>query len=326
MVKLKAHQPFEFLRSELEALKVPIELSDSNANIILEEISYALSPPVHEQKNPCYGAIISDGFAERGDDVFDYIFDVEDTTIPSFRIYADGNYSFIFRTNNISSIVSLVPGFPATDEIKAINILQNFKNGIIIQRLKSGTLRIVNQERIIEHKERRWLSKITSQYYYALVQAYVIANSVQTIEHLANELLDFCLHWLSPLKIGATIVWLFENMSGEINRGLSKGEIVPAMTLSRVTYPMLLSALSQLDRALVVDRNGTVKKIGVTLTSSIESEKEIPESGGTRHTTAKRFSYDNPKSLVFVISEDGPVSVFGAGNTLVKSSMDIFAK
>lgn len=323
MAKQKIQQQFEYLRSELEAMQVPVELPESKANIILEEISYALSPPVHEQKYPCYGAIVCDGFEKWGDDAFTFILNVEETTLPSLRIYADGNRSFIMRIDNTSLIVALSPPSSAQEEIDAVKMIRRLKNGLLIQKLKSGVLRLVNHEIIIEHKERRWLSKITSHNYYYIVQAYAQSYIDQPNTSLADNLLDLCIHRLSPLKIGATIVWLFDKLSRDIYKGLGKGEIAPEMTLSRITYPMLLSALSQLDRALVIDYNGSVKEVGVTLISSKESEKKIPKLGGTRHTTAKRFSFDNPNSLVFVVSEDGPVSVFGNGETIVKSSTDI---
>ena len=34
---------------------------------------------------------------------------------------------------------------------------------------------------------------------------------------------------------------------------------------------------------------------------------------GTRHTSARRYSYDDPQATVIVVSEDGPVSVLRNG-------------
>lgn len=42
--------------------------------------------------------------------------------------------------------------------------------------------------------------------------------------------------------------------------------------------------------------------------------------GGTRHTSALRYSYDDPRATLIVISEDGPVSVMRAGKRLGQSS------
>ena len=41
-------------------------------------------------------------------------------------------------------------------------------------------------------------------------------------------------------------------------------------------------------------------------------------TGGTRHTSARCYSYDEPRTLVITVSEDGPVTVFSHGAKLVE--------
>jgi len=41
--------------------------------------------------------------------------------------------------------------------------------------------------------------------------------------------------------------------------------------------------------------------------------------GGTRHTSGRRYSYDDPGAIVVAVSGDGPVSVFQAGVVLGSS-------
>ena len=43
---------------------------------------------------------------------------------------------------------------------------------------------------------------------------------------------------------------------------------------------------------------------------------------GTRHTSARRYSYDDPLATIIAVSDDGPVSVLRAGTILANSHSD----
>jgi len=75
--------------------------------------------------------------------------------------------------------------------------------------------------------------------------------------------------------------------------------------------------LSQIDGATILDSTGNLIRTGVHLKYSAKSNDLVPEHKGTRHTSAKRFSYDHPNTLVITVSEDGPVTVFSDGASLV---------
>ena len=79
--------------------------------------------------------------------------------------------------------------------------------------------------------------------------------------------------------------------------------------------PALLNALSQYDRAALVGRAGIVTTVGVHLRSS-EMSRTIPPYGGTRHTSAMRFTAYEPSAIAFVVSANGPLSVFVRGTRL----------
>ena len=44
---------------------------------------------------------------------------------------------------------------------------------------------------------------------------------------------------------------------------------------------------------------------------------------GTRHTSARRYSADDPGATVIVVSEDGPVTVMRAGHLLGASALAV---
>jgi DNA integrity scanning protein DisA with diadenylate cyclase activity len=54
-------------------------------------------------------------------------------------------------------------------------------------------------------------------------------------------------------------------------------------------------------------------QISVRLVPTSEAEVGVDGFRGMRHTSARRYSYDDPGATVIVVSEDGPVTVFRAG-------------
>jgi hypothetical protein len=74
--------------------------------------------------------------------------------------------------------------------------------------------------------------------------------------------------------------------------------------------------LSQVDGATILGPRGELLETGVHLRYSARAGSLIPETGGTRHTSARRFSYDHHDTLVVTVSEDGPVTVFSDGASI----------
>jgi len=65
-----------------------------------------------------------------------------------------------------------------------------------------------------------------------------------------------------------------------------------------------------------------LRQLGVRLVPSNRAEQSVEPLGGTRHTSARRYSHDDPLATVIAVSDDGPVSVFRNGEVLVNSHLD----
>ena len=76
---------------------------------------------------------------------------------------------------------------------------------------------------------------------------------------------------------------------------------------------MLLHQVRYRDGAVLIDRDGRLLASNVILRPTKASEQAVPAMGGTRHTSAARHTYDCPDVLAFVVSIDGPVTVFSDG-------------
>ena len=65
-------------------------------------------------------------------------------------------------------------------------------------------------------------------------------------------------------------------------------------------------------------------EIGLHLRPSTEAHRdvEVPTRSGTRHAAALRTSHDVPGAVFFVVSEDGPVTVYVRGRIVASIHMD----
>jgi DNA integrity scanning protein DisA with diadenylate cyclase activity len=73
------------------------------------------------------------------------------------------------------------------------------------------------------------------------------------------------------------------------------------------------------DGAAIFDAAGILRQLGVRLVPSNAAEETVEAFGGTRHTSGRRYSYDDPLATVIAVSEDGPVSVLRNGEVLGRS-------
>jgi DNA integrity scanning protein DisA with diadenylate cyclase activity len=76
------------------------------------------------------------------------------------------------------------------------------------------------------------------------------------------------------------------------------------------------------DGGAIFDARGTLRQLGVRLVPSAEAADQVEGVGGTRHTSGRRYSFDDPRATVIVVSEDGPVTVWRAGH-LVGTSPEV---
>ena len=133
-----------------------------------------------------------------------------------------------------------------------------------------------------------------------------------------GRLLDFAVHDLGSRGIGALIV---VHPTGEL--AVAHEQRLPIPPALRIDRPFDLAplrhAIAQTDGATVFDRDGNLRQMGIRLVPSREAETAVRPIGGTRHTSARRYSYDDPDAVVIAVSEDGPVTVIRAGEPVART-------
>jgi hypothetical protein len=94
----------------------------------------------------------------------------------------------------------------------------------------------------------------------------------------------------------------------------------PTLQVRRASHlAPLRHALAQVVGAAIFDADGVLRRLGVRLVPSRAAEETVEALGGTRHTSGRRHSHDDPLATVIAVSEDGPVSVFRNGAVLGRS-------
>lgn len=289
--------------------------------LVVDELDYAERPPRHERRVPSYGSFvaperdIADWAAVTGLTVVSDTSHTGDGEVD--RRYADGIASWVVRPGDGSFHV-VVFDRPTGSE-RDLVVLAEASGATIVQRHPSGVVRLAGSFGVARfdgfgwHVEPAVGSWLTSA-------ACGLADEWSTaFEHLIR----FAVHDLGAGGVGATLV--FRPAAAPEPPGLERHlPVPPTFNLARPTdLAPLRHVLGQSDGAAVFDVAGSLRALGVRLVPSIEAEAVVEPFGGTRHTSARRYSYDDPESAVVTVSEDGPVTVFRRGRVVARSGPDV---
>ncbi|MBD3884582.1 DNA integrity scanning protein DisA nucleotide-binding domain protein [Phormidium tenue FACHB-886] len=300
--------PISFLADELTqngiAADAP-ELIEHPA--VLAELSYALSPVVHEGKLEPYGFIVAESKC------FSPVQKTHDKLLihlPEARRIADGCHSFsIFKDGQFRGV--FLPQYAAYTELQLVQLQQELNVTICITDT-SGVTKLFCDAGLFIHQYRTWQKKpcINS----ALQN---ICRCVpQANPEILQDLLEFCFYDLSPRRIGATLVWCLAEPSAEELENMRPNFMLQEIDTrvgSDRSVAVLRHLLTYTDGAAILDTQAKAIGVGSQLKYSEASKRLIEAQAGTRHTSAQRFSYDFAKAIVFVVSSDGPVTVFSDG-------------
>jgi DNA integrity scanning protein DisA with diadenylate cyclase activity len=135
-----------------------------------------------------------------------------------------------------------------------------------------------------------------------------------------EQLLRFAVHDLGAAGIGALLVYQPADRAAD-DRVEHRLAAPLRLNVSRPTdLAPLRHVLSQIDGAAMFDAGGTLEALGVRLSPSAVAEAQVDALLGTRHTSARRYSYDDRSSVVVAVSDDGPTTVFRRGEVVGDSA------
>lgn len=309
----------ERLRGEL--LDADLELPAESEAAVLTEIDRARFPRQHERRFPTYGAITAHNSHRELTDTLDALGATRLPASPDaadeVRHMADGVQSFALIGPDTAELAVLAT--PALREIELVGLRRSLgASATVVCRWHDGTVRLVQRGQIAIFDGTRWWTKPDARTY-----TFSVCRTVPDAPFsIAQAMLDFCVHTMAPNPGGTILAWCLDDQSLDRLRARSiSTRSSPAIALSvarPVVHSTLRHVLSQVDGACALNRQGQVVETGLHLRASTEShtEVEVSPAKGTRHAAAKRCSYDIANAVFFVVSDDGPVTVYVRGETV----------
>lgn len=303
------------LAEELTENGLPIDAGTERGALLLGEIDFALRPPVHERQVFSVGTFVdpttdpSGWSSGTGLDILRG--PIGELTLTELRRFADGLSSWVMR--HVDGRDEWVIFDRPTGSERDLLVMAEVLGATIVQRHPTGSIRIagsfgvLRSEGLLWHHEppvSGWVDELTA-----------CGNGDGSVLH---ALLEFAVHDLGSRGTGAILVYREADEPGPgVEHRLPQP---PPLEIHRPTaLAPLRHALAQIDGAAVFDRAGTLRQLGSRLVPSAEAERTVDGFRGMRHTSGRRYSWDDPLATVIVVSEDGPVSVFRKGELLGRS-------
>ena len=276
---------------------------------LVQELDHVRRPPLHEGRTAVYGAFVvppGRDLIPAGDLV--QLIDL-DLTLDECRLFADGRSTFLVRSTDGTPQLAC---FRRSIQYEADAVETQVATGaLIVQRTVLGVPRLFTDGQVTEWNGRSWTRRPTAEVLLASLGALVS----DVPRKVLAGVLDLCVHWLSPGRIGATVLLDIDPRHDDAP-SLDLDASLPAPPLNvkvRHHYPALFASLMQTDLATLVGPDGSVTRLGVGLRSSVESEIEVRQERGMRHRSAARYTWDHHHTVAVVVSEEGSVTVFRKG-------------
>ena len=307
------------LAEELEESGLPLAVDEPPRLLLLEEIDHALRPLVHERRVASTGTIVdpmsAPGTWAQGTQLDIVRGPIGRSRGSTSRRFVDGLSSWLVRRTE-SDDELLMFDRPAGSE-RDLVVLADVLAATVVQRHPSGSVRVVGDFGVLRWKGLAWHHEppVTTW-----IDAVIACGSAGDPDVVA-AMLGFAVHDLGSQRIGALLIYRPDPQPGP-----PVEELLPAPPPLQIRTALHLAplrhALSQIDGAAVFDRDGVLRQLGVRVVPSATAEETVEPLGGTRHTSGRRYSYDDPSATVIAVSDDGPVSVLRNGAVLGRSAHD----
>lgn len=303
------------LAEELGEAGLALDLDGELDAMVLADVDYALRPRVHERRVPSVGTVIEPatppGRWESKSGLLVTLRPVSSMQVDRSLLFADGLSSWLVRRRSGADEWAVFDR-PAGSE-RDLVVLAEAMAATIVQRHPSGVVLIVGDHGVLRWDGLRWHREPPISTWIESVTAGADGG-----EEVLEVLVEFAVHDLGARGIGATLV--FRPGDGAPSTIELRLPTPPALDIGRpFDLAPLRHALSQLDGAAVFDRRGVLRELGVRLVPSPEAVSSVEGYRGMRHTSGRRYSFDDPQATVIVISEDGPVTVLRNGELLGSS-------
>jgi DisA bacterial checkpoint controller nucleotide-binding len=306
------------LAEELEESGLRVDGTEAFCEMLLEEIDLALRPPRHERRVASVGTILdptSDPATWTSGTQLDDITrkPIGRRPLPAARRFTDGLSSWLLRRSDGRN-EWLVFDRPAGSE-RDLVVLAGVFGATIVQRHPAGPVRVAGTFGVLRWDGFGWHHEPPVRSWIDTVAALPVHGDPAVLK----AMLAFAVHDLGSMGIGSLLIYRPDDAPGPAVE--QRLPTPPPLHIRRPTHlAPLRHALSQIDGAAIFDADGVLRQLGVRLVPSNDAEETVEAFRGTRHTSGRRYSHDDPLATVIAISEDGPVSVLRKGAVLGRSN------
>jgi hypothetical protein len=305
------------LAEELEESGLRPGGSEAFREMLVEEIDHALRPTVHERRVASSGTIL-DPTSDPATWAPGTQLDITRTPVgprqplSAARRFADGLASWVLRRTDGTN-EWLLFNRPAGSE-RDLVVMAGVFDATLVQRHPAGSVRVVGSFGVLRWAGLGWHHEPPVGSWIDAVAACPVHGDPEVLE----AILEFAVHDLGSMGIGSLLVYRPDPAPGP-----AVEERLPTPPPLQIRRPAHLAplrhAVAQIDGAVIFDADGVLRLLGVRLVPSQQAEETVEAFRGTRHTSGRRYSYDDPLATVIAVSEDGPVSVLRNGAVLGRS-------
>jgi hypothetical protein len=301
------------LGEELEEDGVKLDDGDEPVReLLLDELDYARRIPMFEGRRPSYGSFsMPPGMSITDAGGIADLVPLEGLPREMARTFADGRSAFIVNRRDEPPVLACFER-PVQFEAELVQLQEASAARIVQRTALFGQVRLFTDGRVISWDGQGWSDRATA----AALMTRLRACAPDLDPAVARGLLDLAVHWLSPARVGATLVVHEEDFDWQSMDVATKFRAPKLSVTNRRHYPALFASLQQHDLATLVTAHGSVEYLGVGLRSSAEAERNVDSDRGMRHRSAQRFSYDHPSTTIAVVSDSGPVTIFRSGRAI----------
>jgi DisA bacterial checkpoint controller nucleotide-binding len=287
-------------------------------DLLVEEIDLALRPVVHERRVASGGTVLepaSDPQTWAAGAQLEIIRGpLDDQPLGAARRFADGLSSWLVRRVGGEN-EWMVFDRPAGSE-RDLVVLAAVLDATMVQRHPTGAVRVVGPFGVLRWRGFSWHHEPPVVSWIDAVTASPVHGDPDVLE----AMLEFAVHELGSRGIGSLLIYRPDVDDGPpVEERLPTPPPLQIRTASHLAP--LRHALAQIDGAAVFDADGVLRRLGVRLVPSSAAEESVDAFGGTRHTSGRRYSYDDRNATVIAVSEDGPVTVLRNGDVLGRSKI-----
>jgi hypothetical protein len=305
------------LAEELEESGLRWDGTEEFRAMLVAEIDHALRPAVHERRVATSGTILeplSDpGTWATGTQLDITRLPLHQQPLADARRFADGLSTWLLRRTD-GSTEWLVFDRPTGSE-RDLVVLASQLQATIVQRHPAGSVRVISGSGVLRWEGLSWRHEPPVASWIDAITACSAHGDPEVLE----AMLEFAVHDLGSMGIGSLLIYRPDAQPGPpVEERLPPPLPVKIRRASHLAP--LRHALAQVDGAAIFDAEGVLRRLGVRLVPSRAAEENVEAFGGTRHTSGRRYSYDDPLATVIAVSEDGPVSVLRNGEVLGRSA------